>query len=260
MELGLDGKTSLVTGASRGIGAGVAMRLAGEGMNVALVARDRSKLEEVLAACAAHGVKAKAYGADLRDPDTIGPTCASILSDFGGLDLLVNNAGATKRDDFFKLTDADWEDGFALKFHGYVRMTRAVWPHLKARGGSIVNVIGIGGHAGKGEFTIGGSVNAALYNFTKSMSEVGRRDGVRVNAVNPGRIKTDRLLANFDRIAEQDGVSLKEAAERLRKTSGIERFGEVEDIAAAVAFLASQQAGFVQGSLFDVDGGENMAI
>jgi len=105
---------------------------------------------------------------------------------FGKLDILVNNAGATKRADFFTLTEEDWQDGFALKFHGYVRMTRAAWPHLKSVNGNIVNIVGIGSRAGSAEFTIGAQVNVAILNFTKAMADIGVKDGVRVTRSTPG--------------------------------------------------------------------------
>src|SRR6185369_14333465 len=95
--------------------------------------------------------------------------------------------------DFFELTDADWEDGFALKFFGAMRLSRTAWPHLMARQGAIVNIIGIGGRTGSADFTLGGSVNAALQILTKALADRGVKDGVRVNAINPGFIRTDRF-------------------------------------------------------------------
>ena len=115
------------------------------------------------------------------------------LDAHGAIDIVVNNAGATKRGDFFELTDADWADGFALKFMGAVRLTRAAWPHLKARRGSVLNIIGAGGRTPSAEFTIGGSVNGACLSFTKAVADIGIQDGVQVNAINPGRVKTDRF-------------------------------------------------------------------
>ncbi|MCF8480969.1 MAG: SDR family oxidoreductase [Rhodospirillum sp.] len=260
MDLELNGGTALVTGASRGIGAGVARRLAREGMDVALVGRDTGALADVAREIGEMGRRAVPLIHDLRDPDGAGRAVDGAVEALGGLDLLVNNAGATKRGDFFELTDGDWADGFALKMHGYVRMTRAAWPHLAARSGCLINIVGIGGYAGLGEFTVGGAVNAALHNFTKAMVDYGRRDGVRVNAVNPGRVQTERLDRNLDRIAGPRGIEREEAARELLAECGIDRFGDPDEIACAVAFLASSRAGFAQGSLFCVDGGEHRAI
>ena len=168
MQLGLNGKIALVTGASRGIGAAICAELAREGVHLCLVARDPAMLREVAdrvgnpGASITSAVRTAIHAADLRAPDAGDAAIAA----FGRLDILMNNAGATRRGDFFTLTEEDWQDGFALKFHGYVRMTRAAWPHLRKTNGSIVNIVGIGSRAGSAEFTIGGSVNIALLNYT----------------------------------------------------------------------------------------------
>ena len=157
MELELNGKVALVTGTNRGIGAAITVELARESVHICLVARDAAKLQEVsdnLVKTA--NINAQVFPADLRDPPAPARAVAAAIEHFGRLDLLVNNAGATKRADFFTLTEEDWQDGFALKFHGYVRMTRAAWPYLRASKGSIVNIAGIGSRAGSAEFTIGG--------------------------------------------------------------------------------------------------------
>jgi len=190
MELGLSGKTALVTGGNRGIGAAIAAELAREGVHVCLVARDRAKLHEVAAGLTTNAVRTAIHAADLREPSAAAQAVAAAIAAFGRLDILVNNAGATKRADFFTLTDEDFLDGFALKFHGAVRMTRAAWPHLRETKGCIVNIAGVGAHAGSADFTIGGPVNVALLNFTKAMADIGIQQGVRVNAINPGLIET----------------------------------------------------------------------
>jgi NAD(P)-dependent dehydrogenase (short-subunit alcohol dehydrogenase family) len=261
MELNLKDKVAIVTGANRGIGAGVARQLALEGMNVALVARDGDLLNQT-----ADGIrqstarKVITLPCDLKTPESAAAVIEQAFSAFGRVDLLVNNAGATKRGDFFDLSDEDWQDGLALKLHGYVRMTRAAWPRLVEVQGTIVNIVGIGAWTGIGEFTIGGVVNAALANFTKAMADIGKRDGVRVCAVNPGRIRADRLTRNIRRIAESSGIDTEEATAQLLKECGIKRFGTPDEIGQAVAFLASGAAAFAQGAILDVDGGETRAI
>jgi NAD(P)-dependent dehydrogenase (short-subunit alcohol dehydrogenase family) len=261
VELNLKDKVAIITGANRGIGAGVALQLALEGMNVALVARDADRLEQTADDIRQRtGREVITLPCDLRVPASAAAAVEQTFSRFGRVDLLVNNAGATRRADFFDLSDEDWQDGLALKLHGYVRMTRAAWPRLVEVQGSIVNIVGVGAWTGIGEFTIGGVVNAALMNFTKSMADIGKRDGVRVCAVNPGRIKTDRLTRNIQRIAESSGVSIEEATALLLKECGIKRFGTPDEIGQAVAFLASGAAAFAQGAILDVDGGETRAI
>jgi NAD(P)-dependent dehydrogenase (short-subunit alcohol dehydrogenase family) len=147
-----------------------------------------------------------------------------------------------------------------LRCFGYVRLTRAAWPLLKAAQGAIINIVGIGGHTRGAEFAIGGSVNAALLAFTKTMAEIGIKDGIRVNAINPGAIETDRLLPRIKRYAEAHGLALDAARRRMLQDMGVERFGSADEIAAAVAFLASPRAAYVQGGLIDIDGGATRAL
>jgi NAD(P)-dependent dehydrogenase (short-subunit alcohol dehydrogenase family) len=260
MDLGLNGKVAIVTGASRGIGREVAVALAREGMHVALVARDEALLEGLKAELESTGSKALAIVQDLRDPKAAIASVAETVEAFGKLDLVVNNAGDTKRGDFFELTEADWERGFSLKFFGYVRMTRAAWPHLRKTAGSIVNIIGSNARAGHAVFTIGGSTNAALVNFTKSMADRGYADGVRVNAINPGVIATERLDSRLAYVAEQSKVTVEQAADVIREQARINRFGRPAEIADMVAYLASKRAEFIQGAIIDIDGGQNRAV
>src|SRR5688572_29790780 len=154
MELGLQGKVAIVTGASRGIGRVVAQQLASEGMRIAVVARSRELLDSLAASL---GDACLVQAIDLRQPDAPAAVIAATLERFGTIDVLVNNAGATKRGDFLELSDADWADGFALKFYAAMRLSRTAWPHLRASGGTIVNIIGIGGRTGNADFAIGGA-------------------------------------------------------------------------------------------------------
>ncbi len=167
MELGLKGKAALVTGASRGIGQGIAMALADEGCDLLLTGRDLPALEDVAGAVRARGCRAEAMAADLTAADVPGRLAAAAQRSFGRLDILVNNAGATKRGDFLTLTDADWADGFGLKFFAHVRLAREVWPMLQASKGSIVTIAGIGGKEAEAEVCIGSSVNGACMSFSK---------------------------------------------------------------------------------------------
>ena len=257
MDLGLGGKAAIVTGASRGIGLAVARRLAAEeGMRVLLVARSAPALE----AAAASLPGAAAHAADLRAPEAAPRVVEDARARFGRLDLLVNCAGATQRGDFLLLGDEAWADGYALKLFGAVRLTRAAWPHLKAAGGAVVNIAGVGGRVASADFTIGGSVNAALMNLTKALADRGVSDGVRVNCVNPGSIRTDRLTGRIRALGRERGLDDAEAARALAAETGVARFGEPEEIAAVVAFLASGQAAYMQGAILDADGGWVRAV
>lgn len=257
MDLQLNNKVAIVTGASRGIGKAIAETLSTEGVKIVLVARSGAELESVARSLPS---EAFVHAIDLREPDSANQIVAQTMEKFGKLDLLVNNAGATKRGDFLILTDQEWMDGFALKFYGAMRLSRAAWPHLQASQGTIINIVGVGGKSGSAEFTIGGTVNAALMNLTKALADLGIRDGVRVNAINPGSIATERLQIRLQNYAKTNNVSLEEAARRLPREMKIERFGDPVEIARAVTFLASPQAAYIQGSILDVDGGATRAL
>ncbi len=256
----LVGKVALVTGASRGIGRAIAVRLAHDGAVLALAARDAKLLREVADEIRAAGGRAEPITLDLRKPETAGQLVSAALRAFGGIDIVVNNAGATKRGDFFKLTDADWADGYALKLFGAVRLARESWPSLKERRGSLLNIAGVGGRTPGPDFTIGGSVNAAVLAFTKAIADVGVRDGVQVNAVNPGYIRTARLQARLEAAAKDAGVNVDQAAQRMVVSNQIVRLGEPEDVANLVAFIVSPAGRFLQGSLIDLDGGQTKSL
>jgi NAD(P)-dependent dehydrogenase (short-subunit alcohol dehydrogenase family) len=258
MDLNLGGKVALVTGASRGIGASIAVELAREGVHVCLAARDKARLDEVAGGIAAISGSncTTVIAGDLREPAATKAAVDAAVAAFGRLDILVNNAGATKRADFFTLTEDDWQDGFALKFHGYVRTTRAAWPHLREAHGCIVNIVGIG----LAEFTIGGSVNVALLNFTKAMADIGVKDGVRVNAINPGLIETERFGRNIERVSREHGFDREQAIAYLLSSHGTTRVGRPEEIGWLTAYLASDKADFIQGCVIDIDGGATRSL
>lgn len=261
MNIRLDGKVAIVTGGSRGIGAAIAHALAECGANVTVTARDAAALEAVLQRIEKDtGARACAVARDLREPQAPAAVVDQTLSTFGRVDILVNNAGATKRGDFLTLSDEDSLDGFALKFQAAVRFCRAAWPHLRASSGSIVNIAGVGANTPDADFTIGGPVNAAVLNFTKAIADRGLEEGIRVNAINPGHIVTDRLHRRVDRLAQDKGLSSDEAWALSIEEAGIKRFGQPEEIAAVVAFLCSERAAYVHGVSIDVDGGATRGI
>ena len=263
MHPSLRGKISIVTGASRGIGHGIALRLAAAGSSVVLCARDHKLLDAAVAAIRAGGGIAEALALDLREPDSGRLAVEFTVSRFGRLDILVNNAGATKRGDFLELTDDDFADGFALKYFGSVRLTRAAWTHLKAVSGSVVFIAGAGGRTPGAQFTIGGSVNAALLSFTKALADLGLRDGVQVNAINPGTIRTARYTARVNALAKERGLDPKSAEREYIKNAAIARIGEPEDIAAMVEFIVNSGGPggrMLHGSLIDMDAGSTKTI
>lgn len=263
MDLGLTGRSALVTGASKGIGRAVAAALTEEGCDVTLLARNEAQVAATADEIAqATGRTILGHAADLTDPHAADAAVAAHIAAHGGLDILVNNAGAAKAGDFLELTDDDWADGYALKFHGYVRMCRAAFPALEASGhGVVINNIGAAARQPKPGFLIGASINAALANFTKGLAQIGLERGVRVVSMNPGPVRTDRLEANIARLAGEQGADAETlAAARAREIFGMWRYGEPQDLANLAVFLASDRAQHIHGSNIFIDGGQTKEV
>ena len=256
----LTGKVALVTGSSRGIGRGIALGLAHEGADLMLTGRDESALRDVAAAVETLGRTAKFASLDLRQPEASAALIAAVRRDYGRLDILVNNAGTTKRGDFFALTDADWQDGYALKFFAHVRLARAAWPMLKERGGSLITIAGTSGRVPTASFTIGSSVNAACVAFSKALADLGKGDGVQVNAINPSYVETERLWRRIQADMQRTGQDEAAVREWHRQDIGVTRFGTPEDIAGLVSFVVSPRGRWLHGATIDMDGGEVPAL
>ena len=163
MDFGLDGKVALITGASRGIGRGIALELAGAGCHVVLTARDDSRLQRVAAEAHERGGTATTYALDLCPEAAAKELADRVTADIGKLDILINNAGAIGRGSLFTLTERDWQDGFGLKFFAHMRLSRVLWPLLKERKGSVVFISGIGARAPVADYLIGASVIGARF-------------------------------------------------------------------------------------------------
>jgi len=256
MELGLSGKVALVTGASRGIGRAIAEGLAAEGCDLLITGRDAAALDEAAATIRAKGRKAAVAALDLRREGTDRILVDAVRREFGHLDILVNNAGATKRGSFFELTDADWADGYALKFFAHMRLVRAAWPLLKERRGSFVSIGGTSGRKPEAEFTIGSSVNAAVAAFTKCLADLGKQDGVQVNCVHPSLVETERQWKRIRAEVAATGETEDAVRARFVKRMGFRRYGRVEDVADLVTFLVSTRATWMHGATIDLDGSE----
>jgi NAD(P)-dependent dehydrogenase (short-subunit alcohol dehydrogenase family) len=249
------GKVAIITGASQGIGRSIALELASHGADVVITARNQGKLTEVAASIRQTGSRAEIVAGDLRKPDFAAAVVAAALKAFGNIDIVVNCAGATKRGNFLELSDEDWHDGFELKLFGAVRLCRAAWPHLARRKGSIVNIAGAGGRSADIVFAVGGSVNAAMGYFTKALAEQGLSDGVQVNCINPGIIRTERTNRRIVAICKEFGIEENAAAQRLKDEFKITHFGEPEDVAELVAYMVSPRGRLMHGSVVDLDAG-----
>ena len=261
MDLGLAGRVALVTGGSRGIGRSTGLRLAEAGMDVMLVATSAERLAAAAAAIAeATGRRVETCATDLRSGQGCDGAVGALKATFGRLDLLVNCAGATQSGDFLTQPDALWEDGFALKFYGCLRLSRAFWPLLKAAGGTIVNVIGAASKTPNPNFAIGGAVNAAMTNLSKSLAGLGLKDGVRVNAVHPGPVATDRLETLLNQRAAAAGMSRADFEAKELAEAGLRAYTQPEDVANLIAFLASPLSAQVHGVDVLIDGGMTKTI
>lgn len=253
---GLDGHTAVVTGGSKGIGAAIARALAEAGADCVLAARGEADLDETATSIeAASGRRIVPVAGDLRDPDTCDRLHATVLDQFGGIDILVNCAGATRPGPFADMTDDDWLDGFALKFHATVRLCRLFWPQLVESHGTVVNVIGGLARTPSPDVMIAGAVNAAFANFSKALAGLGLRDDVNVNAIHPGQTRTERHKTMMQARAAAAGISAEDFEQRIVDRQGLRRLGEPEDVAALAVFLCRPEARHIQGTSISVDGG-----
>jgi NAD(P)-dependent dehydrogenase (short-subunit alcohol dehydrogenase family) len=255
------GKVVVVTGGSRGIGRAVALAFAEAGATVVLAAASQDNLAKATDAIAATGAdRPVTVAADLRFPENCERLYRAVAERHRRCDVLVNSAGATKAGSFLTLDDAAWADGFALKFFGAVRLCRLFWPFLKEAEGHVVNIIGGAARTPSADFLIGGSVNAAFANFSKGLAALGKKDGVNVNAIHPGRTMTDRTLDLLRQKAAARGVTPEEIGAEEAAREGIRRIADPEDIAALALFLCSPAARHIQGTAIAVDGGSTPGL
>jgi 3-oxoacyl-[acyl-carrier protein] reductase len=251
---------AIVTGASQGIGRATAIRLARDFSAVVLVARNLDKLEETANAARAAGAETLVVDADLAEPQAAQSIVDRTLAAFGRIDALINIAGAVPQVDLFEMTDAQWEDGLALKLHGARRLTIAAWPSLKAAKGSVVLMSGNSALFPKAPYAAVGTINAAIVALAKAFSDRGISDGVQVNSVLPGPVMTDRRRSYLEHWAPLHDMTVEEATANFPKEAGIARYGEPEEIAELMAFLVSRAARWMTGSTLRMDGGEVKSI
>jgi 3-oxoacyl-[acyl-carrier protein] reductase len=250
------GKVVVITGGSRGIGREIAVDFAKAGAQTVIVSSSETNLAAASKTVAAAGGPAPlAIAVNLKTLDGCQQVLKQVDDKFKRCDILVNSAGATKAGNFVDLPDDAWMDGYALKFFGCVRMCRLFWPMLKTAQGHVVNIIGGAARTPGADFTIGGSVNAAMGNFSKSLSQIGKRDGVNVNAIHPGATDTERFGELLDQRSRASGKSIDELRKEATAKDGIRRIGKPEDISALTLFLCTERARHIQGTAIAVDGG-----
>jgi len=242
----LKGKTSIVTGASRGIGKAISIALAKEGTKVALVDKDLEPSQEVASKINKEGGKADAIQTDVSDPEAVEKMVREVVNHFGSVDILVNNAGIILRGSFIDLNHKDWERVLSVNLGGTFNCCKAVVPHMvKKGGGKIINVSSVAGKIG--DITASpayGTSKGAINTFTKSLARQLAQFGINVNAVAPHAIETD--------------MSAEWSEEKRRAVIGsipLKRMGKPEEVAEVVVFLASEGAGFITGEVINVNGG-----
>lgn len=253
-----DGKVVVVTGGSRGIGRAVAAAFAREGAQTVLAASSAKNLASAAATIARSAPRAGqpiTLAADLRELAGCEAVAAAVRERCRRCDILVNNAGATRAGNFLDLDDAAWLDGYALKLFGCVRMTRLLWPMLKAARGHIINIVGGAARTPGADFLIGGSVNAAMANFSKGLAQLGKRDGVNVNVIHPGATDTERTHELLAQRAVASGRPIEDLRGEMLAKDGLYRIGHPDDIAALALFLCTEPARHIQGTAIAVDGG-----
>jgi 3-oxoacyl-[acyl-carrier protein] reductase len=251
-----NGKIVVVSGASRGIGLAIAQTFARAGAQTVIAASSEARLADAVRRIEATGaLQPIAVSADLRTLDGCDKVYRVVTERFGRCDVLVNSAGATRAGAFLVQPDEEWQDGFALKFFSCVRLCRLFWPLLRTSQGVVINIIGGAARTPDPEFLVGGSVNAAMANFTKGLSGLGKRDGVNVNAILPGLTETERVKTLFEQRAAATGITPEQARSDAIAKEGIRRLGKPEDVAELALFLADDRARHIQGTAIAVDGG-----
>jgi NAD(P)-dependent dehydrogenase (short-subunit alcohol dehydrogenase family) len=252
MDLQLAGNKVLITGASQGIGEGLAHAFAAEGCALHLTARSDEKLSAMRKdISASHGVSVSFTAVDM----TMDGACDRIVDEAGDVDILVNNAGVIPSGSLFDITPQQWRDGWALKGFGYADMIRLVYPKMKARGGGVIlNNIGNGGEVCDPNYIEGAAGNAAIMAMTRALGGTSLDDNIRVVGVNPGPVDTTRIYNMLRKFAETklgDAARYDELVERYP----LKRPARIHEITDLFLFLASFRSGYTSGTIITVDGG-----
>lgn len=260
MELGIRGKRAIVTGGSRGIGRACVVELAREGADVCVVGRDATLLAAVVSEAASFGVRATSVAADLSQFEGCKAAFDACVTALGGVDILINNAGAATTGPILDLPVEAIQDAMDLKSFGYLRMAQLCIPSMRANGwGRIVNIAGGAGASPTAGNMPTSIANAAVLNITRALSDAVAKDNILVNVICPGLTNTDRARTLARGQAERRGVDVEEVVAEMGRALPAGRIAEPEEVARVAVFLASEAASYVHGSSIYMDGGARRA-
>jgi NAD(P)-dependent dehydrogenase (short-subunit alcohol dehydrogenase family) len=261
MDLGLKDRVAIVTGASRGIGRACAAELLAEGAHVVAASLDPKRNAEACRKLSGRAGRVLGIPFDIESDESVHMMVERTLAEFGRLDILVNNAALVSPGDLYTLSDAEWGRSFEKKLNGFARCMRHAIPPMRARKwGRIINVTGGAGRQPQPNAVATGMNNAAILNLTKAMANDLARDGILLNAVVPTSTLTERLEEGIRKTAAQTGKSEAEVLRERGAKFPLGRLAKPEEVAAVVAFLASERASYVLGCAWQVDGGAMAAI
>ncbi len=257
MDLELKNKVAIVTGGSQGIGRATALRLAEEGAGVVIAARGRERLDQVALEIRAGGGRVAAVQADVSRAEDCARLVAEAVKAFGRLDILVNNAGTSATGEFESVTDEIWQSDFELKLFAAIRLARLAIPHMKQQGGGrIVNVTNIGAKQPRAKSMPTTVTRAAGLAFTKALSKEFAPHKILVNTVCIGLVRA----AQHERRAAKAGIAVEQFYADMARDIPLGRVGRAEEVANAIAFLASAAASYVTGTSINLDGGTSAVL
>lgn len=258
MEISLDGRTALITGGSQGIGRAIGKRFAAAGGKVALVARGRDALED---AAQEIGANAAAFPCDITDTDQLAKLVPAITAKLGPVDILINNAGSSKRGDFLEMTDEDWQSDLDLKLFGAIRLARLVMPGMiERKWGRIINVLNTAAKAPPASSAPTSVSRAAGMALMKVLAGEGAPNNILVNALLVGRIDSEQWAKRHR--ALDDGTSYQDFLDGMAKQAKIPlgRIGEADEFARMALFLSSDAGSYITGTAINVDGGMSPVV
>lgn len=258
----MDGKIALVSAASKGLGRASALAIARRGAKLAVCSRSANEIastaDEIAKEC---GVETWHCAADVTNPDDVQRFVNNAASHFGGVDVLVSNAGGPPPGGFADFDDSDWKNAFDLSVMGAIRLARAVIPYMKTRGGGrLIFILSSSVREPIDNLILSNVMRPAVAGFSKSLSRELAKDNILVNVVAPGTFLTDRVTHHRKMVAKKNNITFEQALDQAAQSIPLGRLGDPAEFAAMVAFLASPEASYISGGVFCVDGGRLRGI